>query len=763
MELTNTAKKALFHLAVFLITALVLIANAGASASGTDPVAPDVDIKANGADGSLILSAGSGFTFDVTVQANDSAGQTGDWWLCVSTPGGWYSYMPDTTWVPGVVSAGQFAISDFSVSIPVPPMGAGIYQAYFGLDNNADGALDATWMDSVGLVLMTASEDTEVRLFAAWDGRRAAAASPADPIVAENFELTSAIMVHDPASNSDHEVTIYFDSTTNENEWEFLVTCPPAEDHRYLASRQQASYGVERYDYTLHKGAGALLYGTISFTPFGDIDRIAAYSVPPDGEVDPARNDNRLVLDNTDYYYSFEANFTGNDTNISIPLSFGARYSGLASLQKQVLVSDGGAVTAAGGTTPITEDSLWSDVYDAGDMGMQSGDQFHFAGYTHSGLAASLTYTVETTKPVKDMLGQIETAFGCNASIDASGRLRLEDVMGGDSAFYITDFITLASSGARPFTSATYDTGYGWAISPGAALDNGGTPITDTASLLTSIYDADGEQMAASDVITFSGNAVDGGAVNATFTINPGSIIQDLLNFIKRTYDAGSGTISVSLDTNGCIRVWDLTSDGADLLITLAMTTSANDSDPFGEGATAATPFTGGHLTSSNVNITTAKRQLLSHGRALSTDTGLPPVITADTAWSSVFDGAGGRAHSGDVLIFAGTKGDGSTVSFTYTVPSGATTVRGLLDELEVQFDVMAGIDNAGRLVMTDQQSGPSLLAVTSVTYGIGRPQIFGANGYPFEYIDADSTEDGSQAGDLVSTDFIGEGIAGAW
>jgi len=403
---------------------------------------------------------------------------------------------------------------------------------------------------------------------------------------------------------------------------------------------------------------------------------------------------------------------------------------------------------------------------------VQSGDQFYFTGNKHSGTAAHLTYTVDGDNTVKDMRDQLESVFGCTASIDAFGRLKLVDATGGDSAFAITDFLTFAYSEARPFSSAVFDTSYRWAISPGRALDAAGQPITNTAVLLTSIFDNDGEQMAANDVFTFTGNTVAGVATpgGTTFTIDAASTIQDLLTFIENAYGAGAGTISASLDTDGRIRVLDFTSDSNDLTIAMAMTASMNDSDPFGDGAAVATAFSSGSMTSSNIDITTSKRQLISRGRAFSTDMGMPPVITAATAWSSVYGPNGWYSmQANDTITFTGTLRDGSSFHLTYIVPSGTTLVQDLLDLVSIQLGVVAAIDSAGRLVMTAWQSGPSLLAVTSISYarppgGAGTgPEIFGLDGSSFDYIEADSSEDGSQAGALVSTDFIGEGIAGAW
>ncbi|MCK5340991.1 MAG: flagellar hook-basal body complex protein, partial [Desulfobulbaceae bacterium] len=155
-------------------------------------------------------------------------------------------------------------------------------------------------------------EETETRLFDAWNGTNVYGASPSDPIDVNEYEYTSAIKVYD-SKGASHDISIYFDTTTEDNIWEFLVTCDPAEDRRNLTEAQQTVYAPdETYDYEDHKGAGALLYGVIEFSTSGDIDKMYAWDVPPDGEVDPALNTNRQVLQTGESYYQFAVNFTGN-------------------------------------------------------------------------------------------------------------------------------------------------------------------------------------------------------------------------------------------------------------------------------------------------------------------------------------------------------------------------------------------------------------------------------------------------------------------
>lgn len=155
-----------------------------------------------------------------------------------------------------------------------------------------------------------------VSLFDAWDGRNAAGAQPTEPIAAANYEYKSSMAIYD-SQGARQNVDIYYDTTTNNNQWEFLVTVDPLADQRA---------GVD----TSQKGAGALMYGTINFSTSGEIASISAYNVPADGQVNPTLVDNQITLANTDTQYSFGANFSGASQNQQVALNLGAEYSGTA-------------------------------------------------------------------------------------------------------------------------------------------------------------------------------------------------------------------------------------------------------------------------------------------------------------------------------------------------------------------------------------------------------------------------------------------------
>ncbi|MBU0729238.1 MAG: flagellar hook-basal body complex protein [Proteobacteria bacterium] len=392
------------------------------------------------------------------------------------------------------------------------------------------------------------NETTEVRLFDAWDGRNAAAVNPTDPIDSANYEYTSAIKIYDTVGAS-HDVTIYFDRTTNDNEWEFLVTCDPSEDQRYLDAADQTVYAPNlRYDYADHKGAGALMYGIINFSTSGDIDRIDAFSVPPDAEVDPSLNDNRMVLGSSESYFSFPTNFTGDTINQGVTINLGARFSGSPTNLTQVVVSDLGAYSDPAATTRITSETFLSSVYDSNGNAIANGDVFTFAGFQHDGTrATTLVYTVanaNTTK-VQDILDQLETTFTCTASIDATGKLRITDQQGGDSGMYISSFTN--TSAANPWgTQINYTTSKRKIVSTERAVQTATdtVPVISGLSTWANVYDTAGNPVVVGNTFQFAGTATDGTTIagaaglfdSAVAADSPNGTVQDMLDWLESTF-----------------------------------------------------------------------------------------------------------------------------------------------------------------------------------------------------------------------------------
>jgi len=501
------------------------------------------------------------------------------------------------------------------------------------------------------------NETNELRLFEAWNGTNTAAVNPTSPIESMLYEYSTSIKVYDTKGAS-HDVTVYFDRTTEDNQWEFLVTCDPSEDMRNLSASEQMVYAPDtQFNYNEHKGAGALLYGMVQFDTAGNVREMVAYNVPPDGEVNPARDDNRIILENTDSYYSFECNFTGAEVDQTVELNFGAQYNGQTSTIRQVLVSELGALDSnVAGADFITAETYWRNVYDQnglqldGDGNVGTSDTVSIDGFKHDGSRVSMTYNVNRDAKVQEFLDAIGADFDCTASIDAFGRLKMTDLTGGNSG----------------------------------------------------------------------------------------------------------------------LQVIGMTADG-----TITAPATHDDANPFGETGVDGQTI---------LNITTPKRKIFSQGQGLSAGATVP-VITSNSSWTNVYDATGTAVADGDIFSFQGFKGDGTavpvgggTADFTVSTAVTATntgTVQDLLNWLEDNFDCDSEIDFTGRLVMTDRRADEaaatgyqSALEISSVASagsnpwddaGIAAPM----GGTSFLTLEADvSGEDGSQQGDVVSSEFSPEALS---
>ncbi len=109
-------------------------------------------------------------------------------------------------------------------------------------------------------------------------------------------------------------------------------------------------------------------------------------------------------------------------------------------------------------------------------------------------------------------------------------------------------------------------------------------------------------------------------------------------------------------------------------------------------------------------------------GAALTDGDGSTAATTATSLTNLWSGGADAGVTAGDTLDITGTRGDGTSVSLTYTV-GGADTVQDLLDEINNSTDgfgygsrtATAGIDVDGRIVLTDDTSGDSQMTLSIV------------------------------------------------
>lgn len=189
----------------------------------------------------------------------------------------------------------------------------------------------------------TTPTTTDDALKSAWDGT----ASP--PLADNEYEYQTAIEVYD-SLGSTHDITFYFDKADADSAIEFIVTCNPGEDKRA---------GVSTSD----THAGLLARGILKFNPSsGVITDIDLWQIDgTGGETQQLENSAGHLKDG---YFTFNADFLGVSSPMSIKLDFGAKSDG----------SDSGAswINDSSSTTQFAKASNTifksSDGYGAGDL-----------------------------------------------------------------------------------------------------------------------------------------------------------------------------------------------------------------------------------------------------------------------------------------------------------------------------------------------------------------------------------------------------------
>ncbi len=132
-------------------------------------------------------------------------------------------------------------------------------------------------------------------LLEAWD-----ATNPEGPISPEDYEFVTDLRLYDP-TGVEHQLTLYFDATERNNEYEVLLT---------LANPEEDWRGTGRY-------AGALLWGTLQFGATGEITGAEFYTV---------EDVNTGALSPIDLLTTgrpqFTVNFTGVPQTVTLDLGF---------------------------------------------------------------------------------------------------------------------------------------------------------------------------------------------------------------------------------------------------------------------------------------------------------------------------------------------------------------------------------------------------------------------------------------------------------
>ncbi|MFH0997163.1 MAG: C10 family peptidase [Pseudomonadota bacterium] len=105
---------------------------------------PEPVIKANGKDSSSVTESSTmPISINISLEAGDASGKPGDWWIVLSSPWGYYSWVYPTGWTPGIVMTGQSLLVDFSsLNILDGLLPVGDYTFYFGVEENPDGKLE---------------------------------------------------------------------------------------------------------------------------------------------------------------------------------------------------------------------------------------------------------------------------------------------------------------------------------------------------------------------------------------------------------------------------------------------------------------------------------------------------------------------------------------------------------------------------------------------------------------------------------------------
>ena len=114
---------------------------------------PVPDIEANGSDGPVTINQGDLLAVTVSLDPDGYDGQDADWWVAATSPFGLYWFTLDSGWIRSdtpirVYGGPLFDLSPFTI-LEMSTLPVGNYTFYFAVDDNMDGVLDATCLDSV--------------------------------------------------------------------------------------------------------------------------------------------------------------------------------------------------------------------------------------------------------------------------------------------------------------------------------------------------------------------------------------------------------------------------------------------------------------------------------------------------------------------------------------------------------------------------------------------------------------------------------------
>lgn len=189
----------------------------------------------------------------------------------------------------------------------------------------------------------------------AWDG------SVSPPMSSTSYEYQTTVKVYD-SLGSTHDITAYYDRTSTPGQWEYIITCNPAEDARTGAVVAG----------TATEGAGLLARGTIDFvTASGAISDMTMERFDPnnssgtgDGTADwttvsDADNWQTAETPNTNGYLVTQPEFI-NGSPMNVELNIGCRNDGVSWVPSSLASSQ-----YSSASTTIFQSA---DGYGAGDL-----------------------------------------------------------------------------------------------------------------------------------------------------------------------------------------------------------------------------------------------------------------------------------------------------------------------------------------------------------------------------------------------------------
>ena len=118
----------------------------------------DLDIKANGQDGPIIVTASTPVSIDISLDPGAQAGLNAEWWIVVQWPFGmfwqYYSYVYPGGWLPGINRCIEMPLINLgSLNVLTTTLFPGDFEFFFLIDDNVDGIPEGTWVDLVKVIV----------------------------------------------------------------------------------------------------------------------------------------------------------------------------------------------------------------------------------------------------------------------------------------------------------------------------------------------------------------------------------------------------------------------------------------------------------------------------------------------------------------------------------------------------------------------------------------------------------------------------------